>query len=105
MDPFGSILLTATSNGTPLVQSSTSPSNTPLTAGPEVAGSEGHWIERRGLELDATDELACDRDEDQREIAGSEGVAIMLLAVDHPTLRVQERLGPLSVDVSRLKMK
>src|SRR6266481_7546566 len=41
LDPFGSIRCTATSNGTPLVQSSTSPSNTPLAAAPEVAGSEG----------------------------------------------------------------
>ena len=85
LDPFGSILFTATSNGTPLVQSSTSPSNTTLTAGPEVA-TRGHWIERRCLELDATDELACNRDEDQREIAGSEGVAMVLPAVDHQAL-------------------
>ena len=85
LDPFGSILVTATSNGTPLVQSSTSPSNTTLTAGPEVA-TRGHWIERRCLELDATDELACNRDEDQREIAGSEGVAMVLPAVDHQAL-------------------
>src|SRR5439155_6615721 len=66
-------------------------------------GIRGHWIERRGLELDATDELACERDEDQREIAGSEGVAMVLLAVDHPPLRVQERLGPIAVAVSQVE--
>ena len=31
-----------------------------------------HWIEERRLELVATDELARQRDEDEREIAGSE---------------------------------
>jgi hypothetical protein len=31
-----------------------------------------HRIEERRLELDATDELARQRDEDEREIAGSE---------------------------------
>jgi hypothetical protein len=82
LDPFGSILFTATSNGTPLVQSSTSPSNTRLTGGPEVAGSEGIGSRDVVLSSDATDELACGRDEDQREIARSEGVAVVLLAVD-----------------------
>ena len=69
----------------------------PAHRGTGGSGIRGHWIERRGFEFDATDELACDRDEDQREIAGSEGVAMVLLTVDHQPLRVQERLGPLSV--------
>jgi len=63
----------------------------------------GHWIEERGLELGATDELACESDEDQREIAGSEGIAMTLVAADHPPLRVQERLGPLPVAVSQVE--
>src|SRR5438477_5288773 len=75
----------------------------PAHRGSGGGGIRGHWIERRGLELEATDELACERDEDQREIAGSEGVAMVLLAVDHPPLRVQERLGPIAVAVSQVE--
>ena len=66
-------------------------------------GIRAHWIEERGLELDATDELACEHDEDRREIAGSKGVAIVLLAVDYPALRAQERLGPLSDAISQVE--
>jgi hypothetical protein len=103
LEPFGSILLTATFNGTPLAQSSTSPSNTPAHCGTGGGRIRGNWIEERRLELDATDELACERDEDQREIAGSEGVAMVLLAADHPPLRVQEQVGRLPVAVSQLE--
>ena len=52
-----------------------------------------YWIEKRGLELDATDELAGDRDEDQREIARSEGVAMVLLAVAHPLFARKNNLA------------
>jgi len=66
-------------------------------------GIRGHWIEERGFDLAATDELACERDEDQREIAGSESIAMALLAADHPPLRVHERLGPLALAVSQVE--
>ena len=52
-----------------------------------------YWIEKRGLELHATDELAGDRDEDQREIARSEGVAMVILAVDHPLFARKNNLA------------
>ena len=70
-----------------------------------MAGSEAIGSRDVVLELDATDELACERDQDQREIAGSEGVAMVPLAVDHPPLRVQNDLARSRSPSARLKMK
>ena len=100
LDPFGSIRCTATSNGMPLVQTSSAAKQHPAHRWPGGGGITGHWIEKRGLNLGATDELACEPDENECEIAGSETVAMALLTADHPPLRVQERLGPFPVAVN-----
>src|ERR1017187_6750145 len=66
-------------------------------------GIQGHWIEECSCDHGAAHELACERDEDQRKIAGSESIAMALLAAYHPPLRVQEPLGPLPVAFSEVE--
>ena len=61
----------------------------PTHLGTGGGGIRGHWIERRGLELDATDEFACDRDEDKREIARSECVGCGDLTADGYSCRLR----------------
>jgi hypothetical protein len=65
----------------------------------------GYRIEERGLDPGASNELACECNEKQDEIAGSDGIAMALLPAERPSLCVEDEAARSRSPSAKLKIK